>query len=91
MGFKCTPDVISTQLFLIAFFGSYGGQAYSFAVNCRMQKLNINTEHCFIRYRSRPSLQTHVTRHAMRHFEDNSRVGLVRHKVYTDREQLLMS
>ena len=28
MGFKCTPDVISTQLLLIAFFGSYGGQAY---------------------------------------------------------------
>ena len=28
MGFKCAPDVISPQLFLIAFFGSYGGQAY---------------------------------------------------------------
>ena len=30
IGFKGTPDVISPQLFLIAFFDSYGGQAYSY-------------------------------------------------------------
>ena len=32
--------------------------------------------------------QTHVTRHVSRNFEDDSRVGLVRHKEYTARERL---
>ena len=32
-----------------------------------------------------------VMRRALRNFEGNSRVGLVRHKEYTAREQLLMS
>ena len=35
--------------------------------------------------------QMRVTRHASRNFEDNLRVGLMRHKEYTARERLLMS
>ena len=35
--------------------------------------------------------QTHLTRHALRNFEDNSHVGLVRHEEYTACERLLMS
>ena len=35
--------------------------------------------------------QTCVTCCALRNFEDNLRVGLVRHKDYTIRERLLMS
>ena len=35
--------------------------------------------------------QMHVTHHAFRNFEDNLRVGLVRHEEYTARERLLMN
>ena len=35
--------------------------------------------------------QTCVMRHALRNFEDNARVGLVRHEEYTAHERLLMS
>ena len=35
--------------------------------------------------------QTRITCHASRNFEDNSRVGLMRHKEYTACKQLLMS
>ena len=35
--------------------------------------------------------QMHVTHRAWRKFEDNSRVGLVRHEEYTAHERLLMS
>ena len=35
--------------------------------------------------------QTHVTCYASRNFEDNLRVGFVRHEEYTARKQLLMS
>ena len=35
--------------------------------------------------------QTRVMHHALRDFEDNLRVGLMRHKNYTTRERLLMS
>ena len=35
--------------------------------------------------------QAHVTRCALRNFEDNLRVGLVRHKEYTACKRLLMS
>ena len=36
-------------------------------------------------------LQMRVMRHASRNFEDNLRVGLVRHKNYATQERLLMS
>ena len=35
--------------------------------------------------------QTHVTHRALRKFEDNSCIGLMRHEEYTARERLLMS
>ena len=44
-----------------------------------------------IQYSSRPSLQTRVTHRALRKFEDNSCIGLMRHEEYTARERLLMS
>ena len=45
-----------------------------------------------IQYSSHPSIQkTQVTLHALRKFEDNSCVGLVRHEKHTARERLLTS
>ena len=45
----------------------------------------------YLQYSSCPSLQkTQLTFRAMRKFEDNSHVGLVRHEKYTARERLLM-
>ena len=35
--------------------------------------------------------QTRVTHRALRKFEDNSCIGLMRHEEYTARERLLMS